>query len=190
MTKFFYVLTLLTLLTSCGLLDDDKEPEMLLSEVDGEQYVADMKSDINSRKDTRIIEKGHFDQVSYESMLNIADSLITKNDEWRPRYYKALSQQLAYSDYNIDTKDNMRFGVGIFNYFLFYPKELILQFNDSDLDEMQFWNEQLGLEIKRKKSLESIDEATIISVAQKNCIDCSESELNLIADMVRMLPMQ
>jgi hypothetical protein len=189
MNKLFYISSLLIAISSCGLLTEEEEPEILLSQVDGEEYMADMKDSINSRKDTRLIEKERYDLVQYESVLNLADSLISKNDEWRPRYYKALSNHLDFYSYNIDPKDNERFGIGIFNYFLFYPKELINQFNDSNIGQIQFWNDQLGREIQRKSKFEDITSETIITVAQNNCTDCTEEEKALIKSMVEMLPM-
>ena len=155
MTKFIYIAILLAGISSCGLLSEDEEPEILLSQVDGEEYMGDLEDSINSRKDTRLIEKERYDLVQYESLLNIADSLISKNDEWRPRYYRAISNHLDFYSYNIDAKDDMRFGIGIFNYFLFYPQELITQFNASNIDKIQFWNDQLGKEIQRKSKFEA-----------------------------------
>lgn len=190
MKTLLFILTLVTLMSSCDFFADEKEPEILLSQVDGEEYMEDMNDSINSRKDTRFIEKDRYDLVKYESALNLADSLTSKNNEWRPRYYSALSKYLDFNNYNIDPKDNIRFGVGIFNYFLFYPKELIGLFNTSNINQIQFWNEQLGLEIKRKSNIEDITEETIITVAQNNCIDCSDKEKSLIESMVTMLPMK
>jgi hypothetical protein len=188
MKTLLYIFSLITI-SSCGLLEEDKEPEVLLSQVDGQEYMDDMDDPINSRKDTRFIEKNRFDLVNYESALNISDSLISKNDEWRPRYFTALSSYLEYNDYNIDPKDNQRFGIGIFNYFLFYPKELIHQFNSCNINQIQFWNEQLGLEIQRKSNIENITAETIIEVAKTNCKDCSTQDKELIENMVTMLPM-
>jgi hypothetical protein len=190
MNKFFYILLFLSTLSACSLFDDEKEPEILLSQVDGEEYMEDLQDSINSRKDTRFIEKNRYDLVNYESALNLADSLISKNNEWRPRYFNALSSYLEFNNYNIDPKDNIRFGIGVFNYFLFYPKELIEQFNSSNINQIQFWNEQLGLEIKRKSKIEGITKETIITVAQNNCKDCSDDEKILIKNMVTMLPMK
>lgn len=190
MKYFVFIFSILFLFSSCELFEEDKEPEILLSQVDGEEYMKDMQDPINSRKDTRFIEKDRYDLVKYESALNLADSLISKNDEWRPRYFNALSKYLEFNDYNIDPKDNIRFGVGIFNYFLFYPKELIELFNASNINQIQFWNDQLGLEIKRKSNIEDITEEIIISATQNNCIDCSDKEKSLIESMVTMLPMK
>jgi hypothetical protein len=183
MRLFSIFIAVLFSVSSCGLLDE-KEPEILLSQVDGEQYMEDMQSEINSRKDTRLIEDGLIDKVGYESLLNLADSLTSKNDEWRPRYFHALNDHLTYTNFNIDEKDNQRFGIGIFNYFLFYPSELIELLNSSSMAEIDFWDKQLSLEINRKEKFEDINKETIINVAQENCKECSPERLELIASMV------
>ena len=183
--KYFTLLIILVgIFNSCGLLEEE-EPEILLSQVDGEQYMQDMKSEINSRKATRLIEDGKFIEVGYESILNLADSLISKNDEWRPRYFDALNAHLSESNFNIDEKDNQRFGIGIFNYFLFYPNEFIEKMNSSEIPQIDFWDNQLSIEIHRKEKLDGISSEAIIGLAQENCIDCSPERKELIANMVR-----
>lgn len=171
-------------MSSCGFLEEEKEPEMIISEIDGEEYIEDMNSEINSRKDTRLIEEGKVKQIKLVSILNIADSLITQNDEWRKRYFTAINIYNETNFFDIPQEHYKHFDIGIFYYFVFHPKALIESFDTLSINQIDFWNERLAAEIKYKTSLDGINEKSIITMAQDNCIECSENEKEFISSMV------
>lgn len=174
-------------MSSCGFLEEEKEPEMIISKIDGEEYIEDMNSEINSRKDTRLIEEGKVKQIKLVSILNIADSLITQNDDWRKRYFTALNVYNEATFFDIPQEQYKRFEIGIFNYFVFHPKDLIESFDTLSLNQIDFWNERLTSEIKYKSSLDGINEKSIVAMAQDNCKECSENEKEFISAMVYTL---
>ena len=75
----------------CSCQVEETKLERLISNLDGAEYVADMKGEMNARKATRLILQGKLDSINYTYIRAISDSLQTQDSAWRIKYFQALN---------------------------------------------------------------------------------------------------
>jgi|TARA_B110000495_G_scaffold93502_1_gene80778 hypothetical protein len=180
MTKWATIIIGLTFF-SC--ITEEIEPEVLVSKLDGAEYVADMKGEMNARKATHLILQGKQDSVNYIYRRAISDSLQTQDSTWRRKYFEALNILLP----ELDSLERRYLGVNAFSYFLHNPNELLVQLNVTAFDNSEFWLRILSVEFNSRVLPEDITINSVINLAHKYCDNCSDEEKESIIEFVETL---
>lgn len=161
----------------------EKESPGLISKVDGEAYFADMEGGMDARKAVRLIEEGNIDEISYNAILEISDSLIVMDSIWRARYFGSLNQVYHL----LEGADLNKLEFNAFVFLLEYPKQCIqaiekLPFSDSD-----FWIERLSDELHVNTSQDGITKISVVNLMLANCSDCEENDKDLFITFINVL---
>lgn len=180
MTKW---ITIIIGLTFFSCTTEEIEPEMLVSTLDGAEYVADMKGEMNARKATHLILQGKKDSVNYIYTRAISDSLQTQDSTWRIKYFEALNTLLP----GLDSAERRYLGVNAFSYFLHNPNELLDQLNVTAFDNSEFWLRILSIEFNSRVLPEDITINSVINLAHKYCNNCSDEEKESLIEFVETL---
>jgi len=180
MTKWFTIIIALTFL-SCK--TEEIEPEVLISTLDGPEYVADMEGEMNARKATHLILQGKTDSINYTFTRAISDSLQTQDSVWRKKYFDALNSVLP----ELDSVEKSYLGVNAFSYFLHFPNEVLAHFNTTAFDNSEVWLKILSDEYDNRVSPEDITINSVINLAHKYCSDCSDEKKEQIIQFVEAL---
>ena len=167
----------------CSCQIEDTEPEMLISTLDGAEYVADMKGEMNARKATHLILQGKGDSINYTYIQAISDSLQTQDPSWRIKYFEALNTLLP----EMDSIKCSYLGVNAFSYFLHNPNELLNQLNTVAFDNSEFWLRILSLEYNSRVLPEDITINSVINLAHKYCVNCSDDKKESIIEFIQAL---
>ena len=168
-------------LFSCNLTE--KEPEVLISEVDGDEYIVDMEGEMNAKKATYLILKGKGEGIAYIHKRAISDSLHSNDSVWRLKYFEALN--LIVSE--LDSIDIKYVGTNTFSYFLHYPQELLTQLENKAFDNSEIWLEAMAKEYQNRTAPDDITINSVINLAHKYCSTCSDEQKELIIEFVEML---
>jgi len=180
MTKWFSIIIAITFL-SCK--SEEIEPEVLISTVDGPEYVADMEGEMNARKATHLILQGKNDSISYIHTRAISDSLQTQDSSWRVKYFEALNAIVP----ELDSTEQSYLGTNAFSYFLHFPNELLDQFNTIAFDNSEIWLSILSEEFNTRIQPEDITINSVINLAHKYCRNCSDERKEAIIEFVEAL---
>jgi len=167
--------------SSCKSSED--EPEMLISTLDGAEYVADMEGEMNARKATHLILQGKGDSINYAYIRAISDSLQTQDSTWRIKYFEALNTLLP----ELDSIECRYLGVNGFSYFLHNPNELLDQLNTTAFDNSEFWLRILSIEFNSRVLPEDITINSVINLAHKYCNHCPDEEKESIIEFIEAL---
>ena len=159
------------------------EPEMLISALDGAEYVADMEGEMNARKATHLILQGKGDSINYTYIRAISDSLQTQDSTWRIKYFEALNTLLL----ELDSAELGYLGVNGFSYFLHNPNELLDQLNTTAFDNSEFWLRILSIEFNSRVLPEDITINSVINLAHKYCSHCPDEEKESIIEFIEAL---
>lgn len=164
---------------------EEQEPEKLISNIDGEEYIAKMNGEMNSFKAATIVNEGGTfnEEISYSILLNFSDSLTITDSTERAMYFNALNNVL----HEFDTSDYQIISSGMFDYFLHYPKELTDKLNTADGFVVSTWTELLSASLGEAIKDPEITEKSVINVALKNCTDCSADDQEFIISFVESL---
>jgi len=182
--KLFFITVLVLLFNSCHFLEE--EPETLLSSIDGEEYYAVKTGEMNARKAALFILDDLKDSVSFDTKLDLMDSLESQDEIWRVRYLESFSLVLT-EVYAGESKALVE--DRLFSFLIHCPKELLNHLNDDGFDRIDVWMEALSNGLK--KAIEPTD-ITVKSVANaviSNCNECSGKEQQLIVDFIFKLEM-
>jgi len=166
---------------SCNSPED--EPEVLISTLDGAEYVADMEGEMNTRKATHLILQGKMDSINYTYIRAISDSLQTQDSSWRIKYFAALNTLLP----ELDSVERRYLGVNAFSYFLHNPNELLGQLNVAAFDNSEFWMRILSIEFNGRVLPEDITINSVINLAHKYCSHCADNEKESIIEFIEAL---
>ena len=180
MTKWATIIIALTCF-SCN--TEEIEPKMLVSTLDGAEYVADMKGEMNARKATHLILQGKGVSIDYTFKRAISDSLQTQDSTWRIKYFEALNTLLP----ELDSAECRYLGVNAFSYFLHNPNELLGQLNTTAFDNSEFWLRILSIEFNSRVLPEDITINSVINLAHKYCNHCPDEEKESIIEFVETL---
>ena len=180
MTKWATIIIALTFF-SCT--TEEIEPEMLVSTLDGAEYVADMKGEMNARKATHLILQGKMDSINYIYTSAISDSLQTQDSTWRIKYFEALNTLLP----ELDSAERSYLGINAFSYFLHNPNELLNQLNTVNFDNSEFWLRVFSTEFNRRILPEDITINSVINLAHKYCSHCADEEKESIIEFIEAL---
>lgn len=175
------ILIIPIVLVSCNLKEE--EPEVIISEVDGEEYVADMEGEMNAKKATHLILQGKSADIEYIYKREISDSLQSTDSLWRLKYFEALNVIFP----ELDSLDREYVGANTFSYFLHHPIELLNQFSNGAYDNSELWVNVLAEEYNLRTTPEDITINSVINLAHKYCSDCSDEDKELIIEFVEML---
>jgi hypothetical protein len=170
-------------LTFFSCATEEIETEILLSELDGAEYVSDMEGEMNARKATHLILQGKMDSISYTDIRSISDSLQTQGFTWRKKYFKALNILLP----EMDSIERRYLGVNAFSYFLHNPNELLNQLNTNAFDNSEFWLRILSIEFNARVLPEDITINSVINLAHKYCNNCPDEEKESIIEFIEAL---
>ena len=179
--KIVVIVVLLASFFSCAI--EEIEPEMLVSTLDGAEYVADMKGEMNARKATHLILQGKMDSINYTYIRAISDSLQTQDSTWRIKYLEALNTVLP----ELDSVERRYLGVNAFSYFLHNPNELLGQLNVAAFDNSEFWMRILSIEFNGRVLPEDITINSVINLAHKYCNNCADNEKESIIEFIEAL---
>lgn len=167
--------------------EEEKEPEKLISNIDGEEYLAKMEGDMNAFKAAKLVtEGGTFEEnISYDLLLSFADSLssTTIDSSERDLYFRALNTVL----HEFDKTDYIKIGPGMFSYFLHYPKEFTDKLNKESGFVLSTWTELLADQLHETIKDPEISEKSVINVALKHCATCTEEDQQFILSFVESL---
>ena len=180
MTKWATIITALTFF-SCA--SEEIVPEMLVSSLDGAEYVADMKGEMNTRKATHLILQGKMDSINYIYTRAISDSLQTQDAAWRIKYFEALNILLP----ELDSAEQYYLGVNVFSYFLHNPNEVLGQLNATAFDNSEYWLRVFSTEFNRRILPEDITINSVINLAHKYCSHCADEEKESIIEFIEAL---
>ena len=167
----------------CSCQIEEVEPKMLISTLDGAEYVADMKGEMNARKATHLILQGKGDSIKRKYIQAISDSLQTQDSTWRIKYFEALNTLLP----ELDSLECRYVGVNAFSYFLHNPNELLNQLNTIAFDNSEFWLSILSLEFNTRVLPEDITINSVINLAHKYCVNCSDDKKESIIEFIQVL---
>ena len=186
LNHFILIIVLLFSFQSCK-EDKEKEPEKLISTIDGKEYLAKMEGEMNAFKAAKLVtEGGTFEEeISYALLLSFADSLssTTIDSTERDLYFRALNtvlHEFDASDYNI-------IGPGMFSYFIHYPKEFSDKLNRENGFVLSTWTELLSIQLHEAIKDPEISEKSVINVALKQCNSCTEEDQQFILTFVESL---
>lgn len=180
MSKWFVILFCFSL-TACGWIEE--EPITLVSQIDGQEYLADVEGEMNAKKAARYILDGKTDSVSYEYKLDISDSLNTDDSVWRDRYFKALNLVLP----SLDSIDVVYVAQNAFAFFLHYPHEFLNHLNNTAFDNSENWMNVVSYEYKVKTEPSDITINSVINGAHRHCSECDDDMMQLIVQYVNLL---
>ena len=167
----------------CSCQVEEAEPETLISNLDGAEYVADMKGEMNARKATHLILQGKLDSINYTYIRAISDSLQTQDSAWRIKYFQALNTLLP----DLDSAECSYAGVNAFSYFLHNPNELLSQLNTTAFDNSEFWLRILSIEFNSRVLPKDITINSVINLAHKYCANCSDEKKESIIEFIQVL---
>lgn len=167
----------------CSCQIEETEPETLISTLDGAEYVADMKGEMNARKATRLILQGKLDSINYTYIRAISDSLQTQDSAWRIKHFQALNTLLP----DLDSLESSYAGVNAFSYFLHNPNELLNQLNTIAFDNSEFWLRILSIEFNSRILPKDITINSVINLAHKYCTNCSDEKKESIIEFIQVL---
>jgi hypothetical protein len=179
--KVLIVVVLLASFFSCA--TEEIKTEMLVSRLDGAEYVADMKGEMNARKATHLILQGKMDSINYTYIRAISDSLKTQDSTWRIKYLEALNTVLP----ELDSVECRYLGVNAFSYFLHNPNELLDQLNTTAFDNSEFWLRILSIEFNGRVLPKDITINSVINLAHKYCNNCSDDKKESIIEFIQAL---
>ena len=180
MTKWAIIIIALTFF-SCA--SEETVPEVLVSNLDGVEYVADMKGEMNARKATHLILQGKMDSINYTYTRAISDSLQTQDSTWRIKYFEVLNILLP----ELDSAERRYLGVNAFSYFLHNPNELLDQLNAAAFDNSEYWLRIFAAEFNRRVLPKDITINSVINLAHKYCSHCADEEKESIIEFIEAL---
>jgi len=182
----------LVLLVSCNVPMPDKEKKKkeeeaprMISQIDGEEYINDMSSELNAKKSTRLLEesKDNAMKMTVPEILIIIDSLNCSEEEWRGRHFNALN-----TIYHVlQAEDYARIEKEIFTSFLTHPLETTYRLESLEFNDMEFWNKRLAAGLKSITADGEITTVSVINLMLGNCSNCTPEDEELIVNYVGFL---
>ncbi|MCT4583071.1 MAG: hypothetical protein N4A35_16795 [Flavobacteriales bacterium] len=177
----FFIATIL-LFNACHFFEE--EPEVLLSKIDGEDYLNTMEGEMNPKKAYLYIMEGNKDSIDYNIRLDIIDSLETTDSIWRKKHLKSLNIILNEV---YDGNDKTFIENKLFSFFIHYPNELIHHLNNEGFDNIENWMLILNKGVQSATSPEDITINSVANAAISNCKNCNEEQQRLIVEFLNKL---
>ena len=175
---FVSIVLLLCLFTNCK----EQEFEEIYSELDGDEYLADMCGEMNTRKAARLIIENKIDKVPIEFQVLIADSLSTNDAFWKRTYLEALSKTIG----NFNESQRRAIGASLFNFFIHQPKLFQDQVKEMDFENSDLFLELMSIEINKHLQDQQITINSIINLAIKYCENCNDSNIDFLIKYVEL----
>ena len=177
--KFLFVITLFfSLLLSC----QEQDYEVIISDLDGEEYYSDMSGEMNTRKAARLIIENKIDKVPLDFQLLISDSLNSKEIYWQKIYLKAFSLIIV----NFSENQKSDAAPKLFSFFMHHPKMYKEQIIDMDIENSDYFLELISLEINQHIQEQKITINSIINLAIKYCDDCNEATIEFLINYIEL----
>lgn len=177
--KWGLIPVLVLLLSGCQFFKE--EPEVLLSNIDGEEYFAAKNGEMNTQKATLYILEGLTDSVTFENKLDLMDSLASEDEKWKTRYLEAFSLVLN-EVYVAESKDLVE--DRLFSFLIRHPKEVLEHLNNAGFENIDAWMTVLSKGLEKALEPEDITINSVANAVISNCKNCSEKEEQLIVDFV------
>jgi hypothetical protein len=170
LVNFYYYFALFTLI-ACQPIEEN-EPELLLSQIDGEAYLATMQGEMTVQKALLLIQQDMADSLTQPDFMLLAQELANEDTVIRTHCYYALSESYMYIiPANYPILEGM-----IFAKLVRYPKETIAQIIQAVPDVHNLWMEFLQEEYKRQTASAEVTNVSVVNLLLKNCIDCTHEE--------------
>ena len=175
---FVSIVLLLCLFTNCK----EQEFEEIYSQLDGDEYLADMSGEMNTKKAARLIVENKTDKVPMKFQVLIADSLITNDTFWQKIYFEALSKTIG----NFNKNQRRAIGPQLFNFFIHHPKLYQEQVKEMEFESSDFFLELISIEINKHLQDQQITVNSIINLSIKYCVNCSDSNIDFLINYVEL----
>ncbi len=163
----------------------EEEEIKLVSKIDGEAYINDMKGDMSARKVARLVLEKKADSLVFEQnvLFDLADSIVLSDSTWRPHYFMALNNYVN----ELSVKEEGYVGTSVFTYFIHYPVEFLGYFENDIGENQDKWWELLSKEMNSILVSKEKSSTEMVNLALKNCIDCSLENEELITQFILLL---
>jgi hypothetical protein len=181
MKQFSYLMLILflSLLISCQ-LQEEEEPELLLSQIDGEEYFSTMQGEMTVQKALLFIQQDIIDSLAQPDFMLLAKELTHEDELMRTQCFDALSASFFYIiPANYPIIEGM-----IFTKLTRYPKETIAQIMQATPNVHDLWMQFLQEEYKRQTTSTEVTKISVINLLLKNCTDCTIEEQEDIAAFI------
>lgn len=180
--KWIYFTVACLLFNACTFFEE--EPEVLLSKIDGEEYMETLEGEMAPKKAYLYLMEDHIDSVDYNIKLDIIDSLEVNDSIWRKKHLKSTSKILE----EIYEGDNKQFIEDkIFSFFIHFPNELINHLNNDGFDKIETWMIILNKGLVSATAPEDITTNSVANAAISNCNNCSKEKQKLIVEFIQKL---
>lgn len=182
--KWIFVVLAVLLFNACHLFEE--EPEILLSNIDGEEYYAVKDGEMNARKAALYILDGLNDSVSFEAKLDLLDSLESQDLMWKDRYLKSFSLILndVYAGDNLSLVEDK-----VFSFLIHCPAQLVEHLNNEGFDNIDIWMLVLSKGLNKAITPEDITVNSVANAVLSNCKECDVNQQKLIVDFIFKLEM-
>lgn len=180
--KWIYFTIFALLFSACSFFEE--EPEVLLSQIDGKEYIATIEGEMNAKKAYLFLMEDQVDSVDYHIKLDIIDSLEVRDSSWRKKHLKSTSKILTGI---YEGEDKQFIESKIFSFFIHYPNELIEHLNNEGFDSIDIWMKILNKGLVTATTPIDITTNSVANAAISNCSDCNEDKQKLIVEFIEKL---
>jgi hypothetical protein len=161
----------LAMMMSCQHAETE-EPEMLISQIDGQDYLSTMQGEMTTQKALLLIQQNWTDSLTQPDFMLLAKDMNAIDSITRSNCFQALSQTFMYIiPNNYPLLEGM-----IFTKLMHYPIETIVQLQQTQADVHDFWMMRLYDEFERQIASPEITAISVVNLLLKNCPSCSKDE--------------
>lgn len=180
--KWIYFTAICLVFSACSFFKED--PEVLLSKIDGKEYMETLEGEMNTKKAYLYLMEDQVDSVDYTIKLDIIDSLESNDSIWRKKYLKSTSKILGEV---YESEDKLFIESKVFSYFIHYPNELIEHLNNEGFDSIEIWMKILNKGLITATAPEDITINSVANAVISNCNKCDKEKQKLIVEFIQKL---
>lgn len=158
------------------------EKQEIYSALDGVDHVKIFNGPLTAKKHilSIVYEKDTaLNNLFFDEVVNI----LEQNDKsWRSLAFQAL----GYYCGKTEDEQQLKIQASQFYYFLYYPKEYMLQISQMNLVKSDCFLEGFSKYIKEYISNEGVTVISMKNVAYKHCVGCSDKEISSIYNYLEL----